>query len=177
MEGGGRAGGDEGRGRRVEEKREGWKTLFFRQGRPGRSVEGASHTRRLCRGYKREVGWGGLARRARTPFLSRAPRPRATTTPNPDSRSIVRVRRSCAEASRIRLAPIRANKRGVFHFLPLPIFFLSPFCRFSFFHFVSSCRVILLREALNQKFAEDQLTRAPAPAMLLIKNFSARRWF
>lgn len=44
--------------------------LFFRQGRPGRSVGGASHTRRLC-GDKREVGWGGLARRAYAIFIAR----------------------------------------------------------------------------------------------------------
>ena len=147
-------------------------TVFFRQDSSGRSVEGASHTRHLC-GNKKRVGDGLPRRVERAPFLSRAPRPRggATATPNHSaSRSIVRVRQSCAEASQPpRLAPIRANKRGFWFFFSLAVS--------SFF----SSIIFRPRETPNQNLSvlyyrepfEGQSIRVAV--VPLIKNFSSCR--
>lgn len=108
--------------------------MFFRQGSLGRSIGGASHTRHLC-GNKRERGEerDHPRRVERAPFLSRAPRPRATTTPQPDL-SVNRPgpRQSGAEASQPRLTPIRAQTAGFFFlflFFPHRFFFLLFFAR------------------------------------------------
>lgn len=82
----------EGKKEREIDGREG-ATVFFRQGSLGRSIGGASHTRHLC-GNKRGAGEGGGGDHPRcverAPFLSRAPRPRATTTPQPPDLSVNR---------------------------------------------------------------------------------------
>lgn len=120
--------------------------MFFRQDSLGRSIGGASHTRHLC-GNKRGAGEGRRRdhprRVERAPFLSRAPRPRATTTPQPPiSQSIVRARQSGAEASQPRLAPIRAQTAGFcFIFSPLDFFFRSLRGAESKFAYAESTRI------------------------------------
>lgn len=146
---------------RKRDHREG-ETVFFRQDSLGRSIGGASHTRHLC-GNKRGREGGGEEkdhprRVERAPFLSRAPRPRATTTPQPD----LSVNRpgSTIECGN-EPTPFNSNTRTNSGFFFFPI---------DFFLFRSS-------RGAKSKFAYAKSTRIARRGRAtrpLIKNFSDR---
>lgn len=123
--------------------------MFFRQASPGRSVGGASHTRHLCgnkMGKGGERGRGGLPRCVeRAPFLSRAPRPRASSSNLPPPQPGLSVNRPdptivCGSEP----TPFSSNTRKQARFL---IFFPPQFLpSLSLFFYT----VTLLCEAPNQ---------------------------
>lgn len=121
--------------------------MFFRQGSPGRSVGGASHTRHLC-GNKRRKGGSPSSRRACAIFIARTT-PACYSNSQPFGLSVNRPGPTIVCGSEP-TPPFSSNTRKQAGFL---IFFLPRGFFFFLYHFSSS-------RSAESKFVGAILSRA-----------------